>query len=647
MHNTLTKADTFRQDINGLRAWAVVAVVLFHFNLIALPGGFSGVDVFFVISGYLMTAIIVRGHEKGDFSILRFYLARARRILPAFLLMTVVLLSLGWFWLSPLDYQALGTQSTYGSVFFSNVHFWKSAGYFDSIAEEKWLLHTWTLAVEVQFYLLYPLFISVIWRLWKSLKAILMGVVVLFICSLALNFFVTDWRPNAAFYLLPTRGWELAAGGIVYLMAKQTGGSKKLKAPINGLGWGLIFTSFLFINEDLAWPGYWAILPVLGTSLIILGQRHHCMLTDNAITQWLGDRSYSLYLWHWPVFVALYFSGLQYEWYWLTGGIIASLLLAHFSYQYVEQPSRQSLSQTSSVTQTVVLFCSVALIILASLYAQSTNNDDRVPENIRLVANESNNYHPRRDDCEYKGGHKLNGCEFNDNPDISVILIGDSHAMSTVNPLNMVLEGMNKNGIIFHHNWCPTIDGLTFIDPKHKHRKCLAFNELVNSQLTTLDKTTPVVIVNSYLYFLDTRLREISLDSGQSAADLTHLTERYIRSICRLQRDRKVFLVRPYPNMDYSVPERISRNFMFENDEDITVPFSEYRSQSKNLWDLQDRAVEQCGATVLDPLPHLCDKDLCYGSMNGMPLYYDHSHLSEYGNRRLVPMFESMFEPNF
>lgn len=221
MYSHLPSPVKFREDINGLRAWAVIAVLLFHFSLIGLPGGFAGVDIFFVISGYLMTAIIVGGYEKGNFSIWKFYMSRVRRILPAAMFVITVLLVLGWFFLPTPDYQELGKQSAYSLGFLSNIGYWKSSGYFDSSAHEKWLLHTWSLAVEAQFYLLYPLFIALVWRFWKSVKAVTIAVLLIFLASLVLNLTLSHSKPTAAFYLLPTRGWELAAGALVFLIAKQ------------------------------------------------------------------------------------------------------------------------------------------------------------------------------------------------------------------------------------------------------------------------------------------------------------------------------------------------------------------------------------------------------------------------------------------
>jgi peptidoglycan/LPS O-acetylase OafA/YrhL len=204
----------FRKDINGLRATAVIAVVLFHFNAPWMPGGFAGVDVFFVISGFLMTGIIFRGIEQENFSILKFYVARANRIIPALAVLCLVLLVFGWF--LPLDYKALAKHVVSSIGFFSNVIYWRESGYFDVASHEKWLLHTWSLSVEWQFYIIYPL-VLVAMRKFMSVKAmkatVLLGTVLGFtFCVIA----TYKW-PNPAYYLLPTRAWQMMIGGVAYL----------------------------------------------------------------------------------------------------------------------------------------------------------------------------------------------------------------------------------------------------------------------------------------------------------------------------------------------------------------------------------------------------------------------------------------------
>ena len=205
----------FRPDINGLRTWAVLAVVLYHFKVPGFGGGFVGVDVFFVISGFLMTSIIVRGLERDRFSVISFYMARARRILPALLVLCAVLLALGWFLLLPPDYKMLGTHSVTAVSFWSNLRFWQEAGYFDTSSHEKWLLHTWSLSVEWQFYLVLPLLLWGMWRI-KPGRAAQIGLTsVVLVTSLLACIWLTPADPTQAFFGLHTRAWEMLAGGLL------------------------------------------------------------------------------------------------------------------------------------------------------------------------------------------------------------------------------------------------------------------------------------------------------------------------------------------------------------------------------------------------------------------------------------------------
>ena len=266
----------FRKDINGLRAFAVIAVVLFHFNAAWMPGGFAGVDVFFVISGFLMTGIIFRGIEQENFSILNFYVARANRIIPALALLCLVLIIFGWFYLTPLDYKALGKHAASSVGFFSNFIYWREAGYFDAASHEKWLLHTWSLSVEWQFYIIYPL-ILVAMRKFLSLKTmkamLVIGTVLGFIFCVIASY---KW-PNPSYYLLPTRAWEMMIGGVAYLYPFTLQENRKKLVEWTGLA--LVVGSYFFISADNPWPGYLAIFPVVGSFLIIQAQRNDSIIT--------------------------------------------------------------------------------------------------------------------------------------------------------------------------------------------------------------------------------------------------------------------------------------------------------------------------------------------------------------------------------
>lgn len=212
-------AVNFRKDINGLRAWAVVAVVLFHFGVPGFAGGFVGVDIFFVISGFLMTNILIKKLENPQqkFSVWDFYLARAERIAPALLVLCIALLALGWFLLPPQDYRSLGMHTLTSVLFASNIQYWREAGYFDAASHDKWLLHTWSLSVEWQFYLVLPLLLWGVWRLWPGRCNAAQVHILLLLASLALLVWLTSQKPEAAFFLLPTRAWEMLAGALAVL----------------------------------------------------------------------------------------------------------------------------------------------------------------------------------------------------------------------------------------------------------------------------------------------------------------------------------------------------------------------------------------------------------------------------------------------
>jgi len=643
MYPHLPSPVNFREDINGLRAWAVIAVLLFHFSLIGLPGGFAGVDIFFVISGYLMTAIIVGGYEKGNFSIWKFYMSRARRILPALMLVITALLVLGWFFLPTVEFQELGKQSAYSLAFLSNIGYWKSSGYFDSAAHEKWLLHTWSLAVEAQFYLLYPIFIALVWRFWKTLKALTIAVLLMFLASLALNLLLSQWEPSAAFYLLPTRGWELAAGALVYLVAKQYTLPKKPLNSLYWIGWLMILASFFFIDKTLSWPSYWAILPVLGTSLVILTNKQGCRFTNNIIAQWLGDRSYSIYLWHWPLVVGLYFASLQNEWMWVLSLFALSILLGHLSYRFIEIPTRKYLSQTNLRKEVILISFIGTVIGIAAVSANRFVFEGRLSEKAEQVAMEALNFGPHRYDCMYIGKKEYEGCRFGNGKPLGAILLGDSHAASSLNPILINATKHNKSVLYWNYSWCPTIDGLSFLTPENKERKCKEFNLLFKENLKN-EGSAPLIIVNTSLYFLDHKIEEMSLNEDSHPANFSEIVDSMVNTICSFKKDREVFLVRPYPYMKNSVPAIMSRNISFGVSKEIKIEKNNYILNSKNLWEIQDSAQRKCGVKILNPLPYLCDEQYCYGSKDGRPLYYDDDHLSEYGNKFLLPMFEEVFK---
>ena len=634
----------YRKDINGLRGWAVVAVLLFHFKVPGFGAGFLGVDAFFVISGYLMTSIVLSGLEHQHFSLRQFYIARARRIVPALLALLLILLALGWFYLATPDYQSLGAQATSAVGFFSNFHYWQSAGYFDAVADEKWLLHTWSLGIEMQFYLLYPLLALGLWKIKPGTRFFTTSLGVIFVLSLILSIIISYSHPVAAFYLLPTRAWELAAGGLVYL-AQRHSFSKGLNCNLIYLaGLALWLSSFIAITNATPWPSAWALLPVVGTALIILSANKSARLLTNPLLQWLGNISYSLYLWHWPIVVALYFSGQHNSWYWLAAGLVLSLIMGHLSWQFVEQPSRRYLLGPAKHQQTLPLAIAAAATAAVAICISVISVAGRLPADVEMAAAESRNINPRQDECLHSA--TANGspaCIYGD-PNIGVILLGDSHADSTVTALAAAAENRKMGGVLFlAMNSCPTLDQVVMPDRKDPG-SCQSFNQWANSTLSE-HPDIPLVVVNRTSFYLmgPNEPEQAHLVPEINADNIREFQQALISTACRLAQDRPVYLMRPVPEFGIPVYRTLLGNY-YKNGElgEIKMPLAQYHNRNYLVWEAQDKAAELCGVKILDPLPYLCDEEFCYGSRNGRPLYSDDDHLSEYGNKLLVPMFEQV-----
>lgn len=645
---------SYREDINGLRAYAVLVVLLFHFEIPLFESGFIGVDMFFVISGFLMTAIILKGIEKGDFSIFNFYMARARRILPALMTVITILLFLGWFYLPTTEYKNLGVQSVYSLSFLSNFLFWKTAGYFDTAAHEKFLLHTWSLAVEAQFYILFPLFLMIIWKVTNSVNTIFWSLVFIFIISLSISLLSSSSDPVASFYLFPQRVWELAAGGMIFLYGRinniyfRESKVQYLIRPIYLTGWFLLLIGLLLISSDYAWPSGWALLPVLGTAFIILANQPKSFMTANPIMQWLGDRSYSLYLWHWPIFVTLYFIGKQNLIIYQVIAVVLSLVLAHISYRLIEIPTRKYLTQQSTQKEFYVILIISFSIIMFAYFISKVKIDGRLPLSVEIAAKESTNIIDRREECHTTAyGEKGSpGCVFG-GKQVGALLVGDSHAVSTINPIRIILSKNGKGVKLWSFSACPTIKNVI----RSKNRKgfeadrCIKSTQWILDEIKKIDKDVPAIIVNSSRYFYP--IRKIYFEEKDESDFFIKYLDNYIETMCEISKDRKTYILRPYPIMPASVPQKLSRNILLGiEDKDIKISLKEYRRQSKMIWDAQDMAVKKCNLEILDPLPYLCEESFCYGSRDYRPLYYDDTHLSEYGNQALIPMFKEVLENN-
>ncbi len=331
----------YRAEIDGLRALAVLPVILFHAGIGLFSGGYVGVDVFFVISGYLITTILIGDLEKGRFSLLSFYERRARRILPALFFVLVACLPMAWLWLTPVQMVDFSESLIAVSLFVSNILFWSESGYFTPAAELKPLLHTWSLAVEEQYYLFFPIMLAILWKFGR--KPAFWAIVLVSLISLAVAEWASAATPGANFYLIPTRAWELFAGSIAAFVVQRNG--VRANNPLSLLGLGLIVFAIFALDGRTPFPGIYALLPVVGTVLLVLFAEKQTIaariLSLKPVVA-IGLVSYSAYLWHQPLFAFARIRFLGEPGMAVMMGLGAlSLLLAYVSWAYVEQPFRR------------------------------------------------------------------------------------------------------------------------------------------------------------------------------------------------------------------------------------------------------------------------------------------------------------------
>ncbi|MGY4534462.1 peptidoglycan/LPS O-acetylase OafA/YrhL [Pseudomonas sp. TE3786] len=652
----------FRTDINGLRAWAVVSVVLYHFGVGGFYGGFVGVDIFFVISGFLMTGIIVSSLEKQQttqkaFSIFDFYLSRARRIIPALAVLCAVLLALGWKFLPATEYLMLGRHVTSSLSFVSNMIFWREDGYFDAASHDKLLLHTWSLSVEWQFYLLLPLVLLAVWKIRPGRPAQYVVTSLGLVLSLGLCLSLTPIKTSASFYLLPTRAWEMFAGGLMYLVAGQFALSAVRQRLAEGAGFALVIASVVLFDAYSMWPGWRAMVPVTGTMLILLAARQDSLWTSTRVTQWLGDCSYSLYLWHWPLVVCLGYLQLQDSPAAIAAGLALTLVLGGLSYEFIEKPTRNVLTGMRKPITSLTLATSLVLVIAPSVTILREHGiPGRLSGQIDAIFAEADNQNPRKDECLTNGFAKVPECTYG-GKDLGVIVLGDSHAAAVVRAVERSLPGPQLHVLDWTMANCPTIAGvkstnqLTFSCGDYIRSK-----EQTSSHDSTLGKAPLIIINRTSLYVFGPnepeRVRQRDVPSlyfnepydSRSAQYLSEIREGIIASACEFAKDRPVYMLRPIPELKFDVPKTMGRALMQGKTIEVSVSMDEYRERNAFVWETQDLAAARCGVTILDPLPYLCRDGRCEGEdTQGLPVYIDDDHLSERGSDLLVPLFRQMF----
>ena len=439
-------AMQYRREIDGLRAVAVIPVVLFHAGFGIFGGGYVGVDVFFVISGYLITSILIAELERGDFSIIRFYERRARRILPALFFVMLVCVPFAWIWMAPSQLEDFGRSLVAVSLFASNILFWRESDYFAPAAEEKPLLHTWSLAVEEQYYMFFPLLLLLAWRFGRSRVFYLIAA----IAAASLLLCEWGWRevPVATFYLAPTRAWELLAGSLCAFL--QFGKEQKHDDLLAALGLGLIVFAIFVFDAATPFPSLYALVPVGGTALIILFAANGtwtARLLSNRSLVGIGLISYSLYLWHQPLFAfARIYSVHKPSQALMLCLALLSLVLSYLTWQYIEKPfrrkQRRSLPAASSMltasAAAMILFLGAGVVTDAADGFYELKSTDR-----QLLLMRSATASPMRDDCHISDPNVEEpsvSCEYFSR-NVKFATFGDSHAVELAYALAERLRG--------------------------------------------------------------------------------------------------------------------------------------------------------------------------------------------------------------
>lgn len=670
----------YRAEIDGLRAIAVIPVILFHAGFEVFRGGFVGVDVFFVISGYLITSIIINEMESGRFSITGFYERRARRILPAMFFVMLICIPFAWYILIPSDLIDFGQSLIAVSTFSSNFLFWSESGYFDTAAELKPLLHTWSLAVEEQYYIIFPIFLLACQRL--HLKWTLTLLIIIFFISLTIAQWGAYNSPSATFYLLPTRGWELLLGVFLAYLQKLNYSFKShwINQTLSLIGLSLVTYSVFTFDESIPFPGLYALIPTLGTCLIILSALPRTfvfnLLTLPFIVS-LGLVSYSSYLWHQPI---LAFSRHLFD-----GDIsniltfilcACSILMAYFSYRYIEKPFRNK-DKFGRKFITIFSLSGILLFTLSGLGFASgfIYSPNKIPgiEYISLRDKLERNGSICKTSLELSQNKTFRSCEFGSlSSSNSVILFGDSHAESISFELDRQFKRKNIRGIWIYEilsssSVCDTtiftVDRVRSKDTNLK-RNCIEnFRDAMNS----FPDTPITIIVNRWTmkyypiknliddpYFNNEKLncREsgpyvefMPINTDSVLINNIENKKSSIRSFLDiLPKDKYHFLIYPIPEIGCDIYKLNSQVFKKSGKPilDLSFPVEEYLERNFFINEEFNSYFEQYKPDNI--LPVYSEKLFCRTFKenecsiihDSLPLYLDDDHLSDFGSSLLV-----------
>ncbi|HEX8722084.1 MAG TPA: acyltransferase family protein [Pyrinomonadaceae bacterium] len=635
--------------MDGLRAVAVIVVVLYHAGGFYCHGGYVGVDVFFVISGFLISSLIWKDLESGRFTFAHFWERRARRIVPAMVVVTAATLVAGWFLLLPADYKNLGQEAAALAVFAANFYYWRNTGYFDGAADEKPLLHTWSLAVEEQFYLLAPF---LFWGLFRS--AALRGraaVVSLLAAGFTLSFTMSVYGvvkfPTGTFYLLPTRAWELLLGALVAFLPPSLAlsGRPRLRELLALAGSAMILVPVFVYTLDTPFPGPAALPPCLGAALIIWANGRTDGRIPTAVGAALSGRplvfvgliSYSLYLWHWPLlafskYMTLTPPDLGYRLA-LRGAMLSlALLSAVLSWKYVETPFRAR--RLGASRKSVFLFAGTGLVIILSaglVCVTMQGFPNRLPERAREIADAKSDrafiYTLSPDDV--RAGKLVPIGVRNPALRPALLVWGDSHAMAAMPALDAFLQERGLAGLAATRSGTAPVLNWFMVSRSKGRQDSVAFNDAVLSYVRSR-QIPAVILIARWRYYA-------GAGGGGGLNDALLATVRQL-----VAAGARPWVMLSVPEHAFDVPRVLSRSFISHTD---TAPFhtgAAARDEFDGLGRTTIADIESAGGLILDPKPRFLDatgRQYVFQA-GGVVLYRDNHHLTASGAKlMLLPLF--------
>ena len=641
----------YRAEIDGLRALAVMPVILFHAGFETFRGGFVGVDVFFVISGYLITTILINDIEQKRFSILNFYERRARRILPALFFVMVVCIPFAWIWMLPSQMKDFSQSIIAVSLFVSNILFWKETDYFGVNAEEKPLLHTWSLAVEEQYYLLFPIFLILLWRFGKNRVFWIIFIIALF--SLILSEWGWRNKPNANFYLAPTRAWEILAGSITAFILQARGVKKNNVLAFLGLV-GIIFSIFAY-DASTPFPSIYTLVPVIGAMLIVLYAHKNTITAKLLSTKafvGIGLISYSAYLWHQPLFAFARIRSLVSPSDFLMVLLsLSSIALAYFSWKYVEMPFRKvNALQRKHIFMISFLFLIVFLTFGFVGHIKSgipSRLDSKIIDLVEIHSIETK----LRDDggCNRRENEtEILACLFGSKHNLKVALVGDSHASSLVSALNEI--GLDNNiGFVRHtKNECPFVRNFQ----SGTFGNCFEF---VDGVLSWLEENNSIekVIISQRLQFYIKEPNSLNTVGGNEVfgnnlyGTIETLRESFevrkkhilsefketIKLLASKNHQLDIILISPIPVHEVHVPHQLAKSLIYLGNDSAVgpLPLKRYYYNNKDVFGVLDELNNLDNVVVYRLDEYLCSSKSCRSVLGSIPLYYDNNHLTKEG----------------